>query len=352
MQKNRLYYLDMAKGIGIFLVILGHIEYLDPSAQRLISSFHMPLFFVVGGVLAYGEEDSKASLAKKLKRRARGTLVPYASFSLIMLTMRTFEYFVQPERITGRELAKEFVESLTGYGIYTLWFLPAYFLSGALFALLCFRLRNKRQFELQLGTAVFALVALALGISFLIHADQYPLTQESLLWYAGMDVIIVFLRMLLVLPFFWLGRWYKKAERKEEKKPLLFLTGIVLFAAGALASRQLPGMDLHYLSLSPLHYGAAAASCIGILNMLRALPASRVLSYLGQNSLIIMCTHAGMYVLYYVSLGMFFVRKLIPMTDSVLYVSIAIMTCAAEVPIIYMFNHYFTHLLGRTSTDR
>ncbi len=347
MPKTRLYYLDMAKGVGIFLVILGHIEYLAPGVQRWISSFHMPLFFVVGGVLAYRKEDSKDSWKEQLKRRARGTLIPYASFSIMMLTMRTFEYFVQPERITERELAKEFVESLTGYGLYTLWFLPAYFFSGALFALLCRRLRRKQHFEWLLSLTVFILTALALGITFAVHADRYPVTEETLLWHAGMGVLIVFLRMLLVLPFFWLGRWYKKMEKTNERKLFLFLTGMGLFLAGTLGARGLPGMDLHYLCLSPLHYGVAAVSCMGILNMLRALPASRILSYLGQNSLIIMCTHAGMYVLYYVSLGMFFVRKFIPMTDPVLYVCITIMTCVAEVPIIYIFNHYFGHLLGK-----
>lgn len=347
MPKTRLYYLDMAKGIGIFLVILGHIEYLDPSAQRFISSFHMPLFFVVGGVLAYRKEDSREPFGEQLKRRARGTLVSYASFSIIMLTMRTFEYFVQPERITGRELAKEFVESLTGYGLYTLWFLPAYFLSGALFTLLCRRLREKQYFEWLLSLAVFLLAASAFGITAAIHAEQYPVTEETLLWYAGMDVMIVFLRMLLVLPFFWLGRWYGKLEKADEKKPLLFLSGAGLFMLGTLGAMRLPGMDLHYLYFSPLHYGTAAVSSMGILNMLRALPVSRVLSYLGQNSLIIMCTHAGMYVLYYVSLGMFFVRKFVPMTDSLLYVCITIMTCVAEVPIIYIFNRYFKHLLGK-----
>lgn len=44
MQQKRLDYLDMAKGIGIFLVILGHIEYIQEDTLKWISSFHMPLF--------------------------------------------------------------------------------------------------------------------------------------------------------------------------------------------------------------------------------------------------------------------------------------------------------------------
>ena len=125
--------------------------------------------------------------------------------------------------------------------------------------------------------------------------------------------------------------------------------GALLFAVGAYASQQSSILDLHYLYIYPIHYLTASVSCIGLLELMRVLPASRILSYLGQNSLVIMCTHGPMYVLYYVSLGMFFVRKLIPMTDSVLYGWIAVAACAAEVPVIWIFNRYFSYLLGRKS---
>ncbi|GFI08406.1 MAG: acyltransferase family protein [Lachnospiraceae bacterium] len=348
MPNKRLYYLDMAKGVGIFLVILGHIEYLDPDIKRWIASFHMPLFFVAGGVLAYVKEASPVSLGEQWIRRAKGILVPYVSFSVIMLTMRTFEYFVQPERITGRELIKELIESLTGYGLYTLWFLPAYFLSGLLFSLLCRSQRGRRYGQLRLGFYIFLLSGFGLLMASVLHVTEYPVTEGTFGWYAVMDILIVFLRALIVQPFFWLGHLYGKISSGAEKKSMLCLSGLLFLGMGIFLSGQLPVMDLHYLILSPLHYGAAAFSCAGLLNLLRAAPVSRAVSYLGRNSLIIMCTHTGMFVLYYVSLGMFFVRKLIPMTDLVLYISIAAAACVAELPIIWIFNRYFKYLLGRT----
>lgn len=50
--KTRLEYLDAAKGLGILLVILGHIYAWNPNINRKILvtwiySFHMPLFFIV-----------------------------------------------------------------------------------------------------------------------------------------------------------------------------------------------------------------------------------------------------------------------------------------------------------------
>lgn len=52
---KRLEYIDIVKGIGIFLMVLGH-SYSEDNASLIIKwlySFHMPLFFIVSGVL-YG----------------------------------------------------------------------------------------------------------------------------------------------------------------------------------------------------------------------------------------------------------------------------------------------------------
>ena len=337
----------MAKGVGIFLVVLGHIEYLGESAMRLIFSFHMPLFFMIGGILTFEKMDANLRPGDNIKKRAQGTLVPYASFSIILLTMRVFEYFIQPERITGRELLRQIVDSVTGYGLHTLWFLPVYFGAGSLFFLLCRHFQNKTYCEWKISGIILILTALAFGLIYGFRLDQYPVAEGSLWWHIGMNVFIVFLRILIVLPFFLLGWHYGKAAAFPKKKGWLLGTGILLFALGAVLSQYVSILDLHYLYIYPIHYVAAAPSCIGLLDILQVMPASRALSYLGRNSLVIMCTHAPLYVLYYVSLGMFFVQKLIPMADPVLYAAIALMTCVAELPIIWLFNRHLKYLLGR-----
>lgn len=44
------YSLDFAKGIGMLLVMFGHTNYQQP-LLTIIYSFHMPLFFVISGIL-------------------------------------------------------------------------------------------------------------------------------------------------------------------------------------------------------------------------------------------------------------------------------------------------------------
>lgn len=43
--KNRLYYIDVIKVLGIYLVILGHLPLTNIIFTKFIFSFHMPLFF-------------------------------------------------------------------------------------------------------------------------------------------------------------------------------------------------------------------------------------------------------------------------------------------------------------------
>ena len=334
MQQKRLDYLDMAKGIGIFLVILGHIEYIQEDTLKWISSFHMPLFFVVGGILAYLKRDTGRSAFDTIGSRIQGVLTPYLSFSLILLAMNTITSIRNPETLSGTVLAKQYIDTFTGYGVHILWFLPAYFIAGAVFALV----QGMREWQRNLMILLLALGAY--GLSAGLGLDQYVTWECSPIRYLGYDLLITVLRGLLALPFLLMG-WYLA---KIPKGGLTFL-----LLPGSLLALRSPVFDLHYLYLHPVHYLNAFLCCAGIVSLVKALPVSRVLCWLGRNSLVIMCTHATFLVVYYVSLGMFFLKKWIPMSQPVFNLGVAILVCAAEVPIVWIFNRRFGHLIGRSS---
>ena len=45
---KRIEWIDVSKGIGIILVLIGHIS-LNGGLNKFIYSFHMPLFFILSG---------------------------------------------------------------------------------------------------------------------------------------------------------------------------------------------------------------------------------------------------------------------------------------------------------------
>ncbi|WP_278969986.1 acyltransferase family protein [Megasphaera elsdenii] len=46
---NRVGWIDVAKGIAIVLVIIGHTVQFGGGTRNFIFSFHMPLFFLLSG---------------------------------------------------------------------------------------------------------------------------------------------------------------------------------------------------------------------------------------------------------------------------------------------------------------
>ncbi len=65
---ERLDFLDMARGIGILLVVIGHF-YLEGSFREIIYYFHIPLFFVISGYLAKTERKTIKDFVKKSKSK-------------------------------------------------------------------------------------------------------------------------------------------------------------------------------------------------------------------------------------------------------------------------------------------
>lgn len=51
-EKRHYDFLDAMKGMGILLVVLGHVSLIEP-LNTVIYAFHMPLFFFISGFLFF-----------------------------------------------------------------------------------------------------------------------------------------------------------------------------------------------------------------------------------------------------------------------------------------------------------
>lgn len=70
MEKNRVNYFDIAKGIGMVCVILGHLSL--SAVNMVVFTFHMPLFFIISGYFLK-KQDMKLLVRKKFRQ----LLIPY-----------------------------------------------------------------------------------------------------------------------------------------------------------------------------------------------------------------------------------------------------------------------------------
>ncbi|MBQ8971096.1 MAG: acyltransferase family protein [Lachnospiraceae bacterium] len=136
---KRLTYFDIAKGIGMVLVLIGHLqgEILGFSPYILylciwIFSFHMPFFFVVSGMLIRYKNDVDKDFKLLAKRRFTGIMIPYYLFSVVYIGIVLWGMFVD-HIVPPSTLFVNLWYVVGLYGMNVLWFLPAAFLGELLF---------------------------------------------------------------------------------------------------------------------------------------------------------------------------------------------------------------------------
>ncbi len=129
--KERNQSVDIVKGIGIILMIVGHSYSTDAGGLLLkwIYSFHMPIFFITTGVLAGGKGRNGGV---NLKKKVQALLVPYFIYGTL------YQLFLAALAILGGAPAVstilyriKLVLTLDGSAM---WFLPAMFVASMLFS--------------------------------------------------------------------------------------------------------------------------------------------------------------------------------------------------------------------------
>lgn len=133
--EKRIAYIDIAKGLGILVIVLAHndLSAYHPTLHKFIYAFHIPLFFFLSGMFF----RPARRFGETLRRRFNTLLKPYLfTIFLIYLGEAAFSNMTFPV-IAGR-IAKSMYA--TGWYIdwVQLWFIPHLF-AVALFAWLAWR---------------------------------------------------------------------------------------------------------------------------------------------------------------------------------------------------------------------
>lgn len=84
MEATHYAFVDILKGIAILLIVYGHITPgAVPFVTDWVSTFHIPLFFFVSGLL-FNNIKYKDNLFRFFKNRAKGLVFPFFVFSIIV----------------------------------------------------------------------------------------------------------------------------------------------------------------------------------------------------------------------------------------------------------------------------
>jgi len=139
-EKNiRLAYIDVARGIGITLVVLSHAEGLNPFILKWVHSFFIPLFFFISGVVI-SRKSLESSFIEYFKSNFKSIVIPYFFFGLITFIpwVLVFRYHETAPYVENEGI-KQFIGLFYGIGRdwlrynVPLWFLPCLFTTKIIF---------------------------------------------------------------------------------------------------------------------------------------------------------------------------------------------------------------------------
>ena len=82
MLKERIQWVDIAKGFFILFIVIGHV-FSDGVLRRYVFSFHVPAFFFMSGYCFNACKNKKDFVIGKI----RTIVVPYIAFSLISILL-------------------------------------------------------------------------------------------------------------------------------------------------------------------------------------------------------------------------------------------------------------------------
>lgn len=282
-KKDRVDWIDFAKGIGIILVIIGHSmtrlggEGIQHIFIVLISSFYMPFFFFISGI----NFKSDMSWSVFLKKKWKGIMYPTIIFSIILFGGK-FGICCLDNRMN------DFGEMVRLQGIDTLlmnrksivseyWFLPALFVSEIVcFTYLKYCLKIKPLFIISI--VIFIMIKVCNAYFTLC----LPFSLEL---------------GLILLNFIVSGIWIARRgqlERLTVSYKRLFLVGIV-FLGGNIFERVI-GAD--NVSIGALKTGSffmfwinAYSGILAVIILAKMVKNIRVVNYFGKNSLSIYGMH-------------------------------------------------------------
>lgn len=244
-ENRRSLVLDIAKGIGILLVVLGHCLQVRAPMQQWIYSFHVPLFFLLAGMVwdKKSHEESGFFNGAFLRKKALRLLVPGFLWGIAYLVARAVvSRSFKPESLGWLLYNTENSISKSG-SLTPLWFLSCMFVTVCLFEGLQWFVCKKQMSKWVLFG--LSLVFGALGLFLPVFPLGYP-------W--NVDIAMLGLALMI-----W-GYLARETLDKLMERPWLgLLISVAAFAVLILTYRlNLPYVSDKYVEVSDRIFGNPA----------------------------------------------------------------------------------------------
>ena len=169
---KRLVWIDLAKGIGVILMVIGHMPSMPSVIHDWIFSFHMPLFFFLSGYLF-----SKKKVADCFKTSIKNYLKPYVIYSIVFIAV---DYISFRNTNDLRTAIERFLLGQGGFDV--LWFFTSMFWVHNIYNFIAETV-NDEKFK---KVAIFVICNIAYGFTILKLGSSFKFMTSvvSMLFFA------------------------------------------------------------------------------------------------------------------------------------------------------------------------
>lgn len=308
--KKRIVWIDTLRGIAMCMVVLSHSRVAPCAIANFCWCCHVPLFFIISGIMLGINQSEKLTLADFLKSKARGILYPYVTLSIIELIT---EYFTNREGIKSSFIA--FI-SLDGIGV--LWFLPTLFFASILWYFV--KKIKKETWILFIGIAIAMVMSLYV-VPNVPYAFVYIITRCV---YATIFMIIG-------------NIFYNHLGLIQRCTGLGIVVGVVSYIYGNYYFSRY-SFDLHYAQImKPVSYWfitlGTSLLWIALVSQLGKGVLSKGLSFIGRNTLIVL---EGHWILVQLLVNPY--MKMLPIEKNILELLNCVVMFIILIPIIKIIN--------------
>jgi fucose 4-O-acetylase-like acetyltransferase len=262
--KQRNQTIDLAKGIAIVLMVIGHCYCSENAVLVTIYAFHMPAFFILSG-LVYAKKW-KSRIEFNLGLLCRRMLVPYLFFDAL------FSLFIIILAQSGN-IFPQFINSLLRQvislkGVTATWFLPCQLL------LLCIFVLIEKYIPHKLRIIIY-FILFVLGVC-LLEAD----------------ILVPIRRSLIGAGFFALGFHGSFIFDKKAHYISILAAGILfLLLSGKNGMVTLVGLHFSNPVLYAVNGFLGTYVLYQICLRIPENPFQKSMTFFGKNTIVILCTH-------------------------------------------------------------
>lgn len=324
MDKKRIGWVDVSKGIAMFLVVLGHNP-LPSAAIRIVYCLNVPIFFLMSGYTFRTEKYS--SLWSLVKVLAKRIMLPYVLMNMVAFVVFYWTRDLTPDLSGVWQLFSGMVYGVGDNGSLRfnipLWFLPCICVVQCLWYLIDRYGRKTKPcwvlFSSVIGYFVFALI------------------HNRLPW--GMDVAFT------GLVFFALGNVFRKEQVHKALFKIPSVLGFVLMIACSVGFNILnksayPNVDINSMVFGNyfLFYICAVSGSIAIIYLAKLFEWSKVLGYVGRNTLWVLGLHSLFIQIFELKLKLV-VTQIVPINS--LLLCVLEITCVAAIKFVFDGIHSY-----------